>query len=148
MRSVGGCLVIVLSFFFFQAEAGIRDVAVTGVQTCALPICRKPTPKPSPVTSPAQSPRPAASPTSSSSHASPSPAAAAGGKQSPSPKQSPKAPGSSASASASPQPAKLTAATTNEPGITVLKVGAVLIAIGWVGWWVLRVAAGPRRRKR
>src|SRR2546429_2730670 len=24
--------------FFFQAEAGIRDVAVTGVQTCALPI--------------------------------------------------------------------------------------------------------------
>src|SRR2546422_9286986 len=26
-------------FFFFQAEDGIRDVAVTGVQTCALPIC-------------------------------------------------------------------------------------------------------------
>src|SRR5205809_5168331 len=26
------------SFFFFQAEDGIRDVAVTGVQTCALPI--------------------------------------------------------------------------------------------------------------
>src|SRR2546429_7847835 len=25
-------------FFFFQAEGGIRDVAVTGVQTCALPI--------------------------------------------------------------------------------------------------------------
>src|SRR3990172_3195387 len=25
--------------FFFQAEGGIRDVAVTGVQTCALPIC-------------------------------------------------------------------------------------------------------------
>src|SRR2546429_6683959 len=25
-------------FFFFQAEEGIRDVAVTGVQTCALPI--------------------------------------------------------------------------------------------------------------
>ena len=25
--------------FFFQAEDGIRDVAVTGVQTCALPIC-------------------------------------------------------------------------------------------------------------
>src|SRR2546429_2713137 len=25
--------------FFVQAEAGIRDVAVTGVQTCALPIC-------------------------------------------------------------------------------------------------------------
>src|SRR2546429_9389916 len=28
----GGCC------FFFQAEDGIRDVAVTGVQTCALPI--------------------------------------------------------------------------------------------------------------
>src|SRR5256884_5242321 len=29
-----------LHFFFFQAEDGIRDVAVTGVQTCALPISR------------------------------------------------------------------------------------------------------------
>ena len=29
---VGGC------FFFFQAEDGIRDHCVTGVQTCALPI--------------------------------------------------------------------------------------------------------------
>src|SRR5687768_10978878 len=28
--------------FFFQAEDGIRDVAVTGVQTCALPISRAP----------------------------------------------------------------------------------------------------------
>src|SRR5215204_2421703 len=28
-----------LSFFFFQAEDGIRDHCVTGVQTCALPIC-------------------------------------------------------------------------------------------------------------
>src|SRR2546429_9355170 len=27
-----------MSVFFFQAEDGIRDVAVTGVQTCALPI--------------------------------------------------------------------------------------------------------------
>src|SRR2546429_5336894 len=27
-----------LVLFFFQAEDGIRDVAVTGVQTCALPI--------------------------------------------------------------------------------------------------------------
>src|SRR2546429_6749719 len=27
-----------LRFFFFQAEDGIRDAAVTGVQTCALPI--------------------------------------------------------------------------------------------------------------
>src|SRR2546430_7071436 len=31
--SVGGEL-----FFFFQAEDGIRDLTVTGVQTCALPI--------------------------------------------------------------------------------------------------------------
>src|SRR5687768_18104876 len=29
---------LVYCFFFFQAEDGIRDVAVTGVQTCALPI--------------------------------------------------------------------------------------------------------------
>src|SRR5207247_3366670 len=27
-------------FFFFQAEDGIRDPLVTGVQTCALPISR------------------------------------------------------------------------------------------------------------
>jgi len=27
-------------FFFFQAEDGIRDIGVTGVQTCALPICQ------------------------------------------------------------------------------------------------------------
>src|SRR3712207_8898615 len=27
-----------LVFFFFQAEDGIRDIGVTGVQTCALPI--------------------------------------------------------------------------------------------------------------
>src|SRR5258708_12349728 len=27
-------------FFFFQAEDGIRDDLVTGVQTCALPICQ------------------------------------------------------------------------------------------------------------
>src|SRR5256885_12103452 len=27
-----------MSFFFFQAEDGIRDYKVTGVQTCALPI--------------------------------------------------------------------------------------------------------------
>src|SRR3712207_7578133 len=30
------CLIF---FFFFQAEDGIRDIGVTGVQTCALPIC-------------------------------------------------------------------------------------------------------------
>src|SRR2546430_8266062 len=29
-------------FFFFQAEDGIRDLTVTGVQTCALPICSAP----------------------------------------------------------------------------------------------------------
>src|SRR5256885_8751130 len=29
------------SFFFFQAEDGIRDYKVTGVQTCALPISRR-----------------------------------------------------------------------------------------------------------
>src|SRR2546422_9728540 len=29
---------MVALIFFFQAEDGIRDVAVTGVQTCALPI--------------------------------------------------------------------------------------------------------------
>src|SRR5258708_32542254 len=29
---------ITISFFFFQAEDGIRDDLVTGVQTCALPI--------------------------------------------------------------------------------------------------------------
>src|SRR2546430_9188350 len=32
-----------LFFFFFQAEDGIRDLTVTGVQTCALPISRWPT---------------------------------------------------------------------------------------------------------
>src|SRR2546430_8996427 len=34
-RVVGGS-----AFFFFQAEDGIRDLTVTGVQTCALPISR------------------------------------------------------------------------------------------------------------
>src|SRR6267378_4506017 len=28
-------------FFFFQAEDGIRGLYVTGVQTCALPICTR-----------------------------------------------------------------------------------------------------------
>src|SRR5438876_8071307 len=31
-------LLVFVSFFFFQAEDGIRDGRVTGVQTCALPI--------------------------------------------------------------------------------------------------------------
>src|SRR5256885_3104261 len=36
------CLYVIydLFLFFFQAEDGIRDYKVTGVQTCALPICR------------------------------------------------------------------------------------------------------------
>src|SRR5687767_15190865 len=33
-------------FFFFQAEDGIRDKLVTGVQTCALPISRSPETRP------------------------------------------------------------------------------------------------------
>src|SRR2546425_7102140 len=33
---------VLLSFFFFQAEDGIRDKLVTGVQTCALPISDRP----------------------------------------------------------------------------------------------------------
>src|SRR5256885_4884344 len=32
------CYYVSLFFFFFQAEDGIRDYKVTGVQTCALPI--------------------------------------------------------------------------------------------------------------
>src|SRR6266540_5767585 len=32
------CCLVFLFFFFFQAEDGIRDRDVTGVQTCALPI--------------------------------------------------------------------------------------------------------------
>src|SRR2546430_5073869 len=31
-------LILFIFFFFFQAEDGIRDLTVTGVQTCALPI--------------------------------------------------------------------------------------------------------------
>src|SRR5256886_5783374 len=37
-RSYHGDLLFL--FFFFQAEDGIRDLTVTGVQTCALPISR------------------------------------------------------------------------------------------------------------
>src|SRR2546430_11270951 len=32
------CVTDLVCFFFFQAEDGIRDLTVTGVQTCALPI--------------------------------------------------------------------------------------------------------------
>src|SRR5256885_10143363 len=38
MADVMVVLSVVLVFFFFQAEDGIRDYKVTGVQTCALPI--------------------------------------------------------------------------------------------------------------
>src|SRR2546426_5631730 len=38
MRVVTGARIEVGLFFFFQAEDGIRDYKVTGVQTCALPI--------------------------------------------------------------------------------------------------------------
>src|SRR2546421_2696129 len=38
LRHTGVCC----CFFFFQAEDGIRDLIVTGVQTCALPICGLP----------------------------------------------------------------------------------------------------------
>src|SRR6201994_1817783 len=38
-----GVLFPFFQFFCFQAEDGIRDVAVTGVQTCGLPIDRKST---------------------------------------------------------------------------------------------------------
>src|SRR2546430_2996596 len=34
----GGAIMQQQVFFFFQAEDGIRDLTVTGVQTCALPI--------------------------------------------------------------------------------------------------------------
>src|SRR5258706_4510940 len=36
--AMGQCFVSCDVFFFFQAEDGIRDWSVTGVQTCALPI--------------------------------------------------------------------------------------------------------------
>src|SRR5437764_2421761 len=38
VASVGVDVVVVSLVFFFQAEDGIRDTSVTGVQTCALPI--------------------------------------------------------------------------------------------------------------
>src|SRR5207237_7708028 len=37
-RLVGFCDIDLNRLFFFQAEDGIRDSSVTGVQTCALPI--------------------------------------------------------------------------------------------------------------
>src|SRR2546429_4007925 len=38
MNGCGKAIERLWMFFFFQAEDGIRGVAVTGVQTCALPI--------------------------------------------------------------------------------------------------------------
>src|SRR3989475_3275002 len=38
--SEAAVLYLMCCFFFFQAEDGIRDLTVTGVQTCALPISR------------------------------------------------------------------------------------------------------------
>src|SRR2546430_4954566 len=39
MKDTFTCRAPLVLFFFFQAEDGIRDLTVTGVQTCALPIC-------------------------------------------------------------------------------------------------------------
>src|ERR1022692_5194146 len=39
------CTFLFVFFFFFQAEDGIRDYKVTGVQTCALPISSWPSPR-------------------------------------------------------------------------------------------------------
>src|SRR5947209_7088967 len=44
-------------FFFFQAEDGIRDIGVTGVQTCALPIWFRQGPAAAPETARCQAPR-------------------------------------------------------------------------------------------
>src|ERR1039457_1882374 len=46
------CCVCVFVCFFFQAEDGIRDYKVTGVQTCALPIYSLPRPYKTPSCSP------------------------------------------------------------------------------------------------
>src|ERR1039457_7429280 len=48
-------MAVMCAVFFFQAEDGIRDYKVTGVQTCALPICyctRKETTCPQPPSPP------------------------------------------------------------------------------------------------
>src|SRR3712207_8684692 len=49
---------IFISFFFFQAEDGIRDIGVTGVQTCALPISRCPAARATPRSRPTAGPAP------------------------------------------------------------------------------------------
>src|SRR5689334_24225486 len=40
-RLLTATLLLLLLLFFFQAEDGIRDGTVTGVQTCALPILHR-----------------------------------------------------------------------------------------------------------
>src|SRR5207245_4336660 len=40
------CRIYYPRYFFFQAEDGIRDATVTGVQTCALPISEKSSARP------------------------------------------------------------------------------------------------------
>src|SRR2546430_6762915 len=37
-ETIAASQALIVWFFFFQAEDGIRDLTVTGVQTCALPI--------------------------------------------------------------------------------------------------------------
>src|SRR2546427_4668503 len=57
--------------FFFQAEDGIRDLTVTGVQTCALPIWTPAAPSPS-----ARTPTPSARTSCCSSSSTPAPGSA------------------------------------------------------------------------
>src|SRR5947209_17895084 len=38
LNAYNALVLLSVVFFFFQAEDGIRDIGVTGVQTCALPI--------------------------------------------------------------------------------------------------------------
>src|SRR2546430_7662139 len=45
-RLLSSCAYFFSVFFFFQAEDGIRDLTVTGVQTCALPISLPHRPRP------------------------------------------------------------------------------------------------------
>ena len=42
VHMIGEIKILVFICFFFQAEDGIRDYKVTGVQTCALPISKVP----------------------------------------------------------------------------------------------------------
>src|SRR3989442_4542642 len=49
---------VLFVFFFFQAEDGIRDADVTGVQTCALPISARRPPLPGSLPRGVAAPRP------------------------------------------------------------------------------------------